>query len=347
MRHRSLTVFALALCACSNADPSFFEALRDSGRDSSEGVDGGGDAAVDTGPDGPQLVDRCGDRSAFVITETSVFDVDTRGLGAETDVSCAPSAGNDGFFAIDVQAGEYWHFHLHDASGDEVDRKPVLYLLDSGCDPRRCIQLSNQCGDSGDEHFAFLPDTGGIWYLGIDDENAGGGLYTLQAIRPDCGNGVSEHGESCDGQPGCDSKCRWVLDSGRTQEQIPNDNVTEANVISLPPAGGELEITGDIGGSAACNYPDMFAVVIADGGAALHVDIRADGASCPAAAAAPYSLALLNSAGGTRAGATIDTNGCPIIDATLPAGLYYVSVGDTRVDPERPNPYHLKFAVTP
>lgn len=335
------------LAACSNADPSFFEALRDAGGRDSEGVDAAADAEVDAGgPLGPQLVDRCGDPAAHLITETSVFQVDTRGLGAELDVTCAPSEGNDGFFAIDVQAGEYWHFHLQDDSPVGVDRKPVLYLLNSSCDPRRCIQISNQCNDGSDEHFAFIPDTGGIWYLGVDDENSGGSVYTLQAVRPDCGNAVTDHGESCDGQPGCDSRCRWVLNADANSEKIPNDNITEANVIDLPPSGA-LEITGDIGGPAACSYPDMFALVIPDGGARLEVDIRASGSTCPAAAAAPFELVLLNSAGGMRSGATVDTNGCPIIDATLAAGLYYVSVGDTRVDGDRPNPYLLGFTVTP
>lgn len=342
---RRLVASCMVLAACSNADPSFFEALRDAGRDS-EGVDASADVRVDA-PMGPQLVDRCGDSAAFLITETSVFRVDTRELAPENTVTCASSAGNDGFFAIEVEAGEYWHFHLHDESPVSAGRKPVLYLMEAGCDPRRCVQLSNQCKDGGDEHFAFIPDSSGTWYLGIDDETEGGGEYTLQAIRPQCGNGTAEHGESCDGQPGCDSRCRWVLDSDRTQEQIPNDNITEANVIDIPPAGGALEISGDIGGAAACEYPDMFAIVIPDGGARLEVEIRQDESACPAAAAAPYDLELLNSGGGMRAGSGLDDNGCPIIDATLPAGLYYVRVGDDRVDPERPQLYRLKFTVTP
>src|SRR5690606_10315396 len=101
------------------------------------------------------------------------------------------------------------------------------------CNPNACEAISDACAGNRDEHFAFIPNSDGRWYIGIDDTNPGGGKYVLDAIRPVCGDGVPDHGESCDGQEGCGPDCRWILNSSAVNERLPNDNIIEANTVDL------------------------------------------------------------------------------------------------------------------
>ncbi len=301
----------------------------------------------DTTPSGPQPVDECGDdENVFVISGTTEdLLVDTTVLNNRLSATCTgnPSNGNDGFFAIDVVPGQYWHFHLRADPTDpaSVDRDPSLYLLDN-CDPRRCEHSSDVCDGNQDEHFAFVADSPGRWYIGIDDRSTGGGRYLLDAILPQCGNGVTEHGESCDGDDGCGGDCRWVVSETAPSEQLPNDNFVEANTIELPADDGELVVRGSIGGSC---YPDLFSYVVPSGGGTFSVTAL-DGAEapCSARAQAQFDLELLSSGLDNIGGRNDPMTGCPLIGRRLDEGRYFVRVS---IDAERPEQYRLQMRFTP
>jgi hypothetical protein len=314
-------------------------------------ADGGSGVDAPTGEDVPTTeqvaVDQCGADDVMVLTETTLdILIDTTTLTAQnTQVTCAESRGNDGFLAVEVNGGEFWHFHLRTESAAS-DRNPVLYLLTDGCDTRSCVQLSDTCSANRDEHFGFIP-TGArqTWFIGIDDANEGGGRYLLDAIKPTCGNGSAEHGESCDGQEACNDDCRYMITSDSVQERIPNDNFQEANEIVLD--GNQLELRGDMGGIGDCNYPDVYTILVPDG-AQLEVVARDESSMrCMTTATAPFSLTLLNAAGTTRGGGE-DGNGCPVIDQSgLPGGRYFVRLVDQRLDRSGIFNYRLFFRLTP
>jgi len=357
-------LLALALAGCSISDPSLLDPLRnptdagpiDVDADVEETVDAGPDPEdagpppdLDSGPPDQLAQDTCNSGDLHMITETTPdIAIDTTVLTNRTTVSCADSTGNDGFFAIRVEAGEYWHFHLRTdpTDPDALTRNPTLYLLNESCNPNACAQVSRRCSSSSDEHFAFIPDSSGTWRIGVDDGNTGGGRYLLDAIRPVCGNDVPEHGESCDGQEGCNEDCRWLINDESVSERIPNDNFIEANQIELP-ASNELEVQADLGGQAGCNYPDVFRITVPDG-ARLEVLMRDGGGTpCSTGAEAPFILELLNAAGTTRGGGE-DGNGCPLIDESdLAGGSYFVQVTDDRLDFDSVQRYRLLFRITP
>lgn len=300
----------------------------------------------DTGPTGPQPVDTCGDDdNVFVISETTEdLLVDTTVLNNRLSAECTgnDSDGNDGFFAIDVVPGQFWHFHLRSDPTDptSVDRDPSLYLLDN-CDPRRCEHSSDVCDGNKDEHFAFVADSPGRWYIGVDDRSAGGGRYLLDAILPQCGNGIAEHGESCDGEDGCVA-CRWVVNEANPAEQIPNDNFVEANVIRLPADDRELVVRGSIGGSC---YPDLFSYVVPPGGGTFSVRaLDSSDSVCSARAQARFDLELLSSGLDNIGGGNDAATGCPIIETPVTEGRYFVRVS---IDAERPEAYRLQMRFTP
>lgn len=339
-----MCIVAALAASCSIVDPAYYEALQAhdagvTGDGSVANMDGGDagsvDAGVDAGGFNPIVTsERCGMTNAVIISHTGLFEIDTSGATEDVSATCGgrPTPGNDLFLAIDVSAGEYWHFHLqvHPSETNRAARNPTLYLLPASCDPRFCAQKADACMGPSDEHFAFVATTNGRWYLGIDDANAGGGRYLLNAIRPVCGNNVVEHGESCDGDTtvvDCDDSCRAVLsaEGGSTavDEHIPNDNAVEANVIAIQNPGDHLEVGGALAGMDC--YPAVFSVRVPPGGAGLRVTaLDTSDNACVSATTAPFTLELKNAAGVTRGGG-LDANGCPVVDVPgLPAGVYFV-----------------------
>ena len=188
----------LAVAGCSIVDPKHYQALR--GMDAGDTDAGGTDTGMDTGdedvpvipedaPMAPTHAETCGGADALVIASTTRnIMIDTNMMRNDTTATCVGiggvelnTIGNDAFLAIDVAAGEYWHFHLRGNPADPTTpmRNPALYLLTSGCDPRACEQSSDICTGPSDEHFAFVASSPGRWYLGIDDATAGGGWSRL------------------------------------------------------------------------------------------------------------------------------------------------------------------------
>lgn len=293
-------------------------------------------AGLDLGEDGPRVVDTCGTPDAPYIelfdTQSSIR-IDTTDLTDQIQ-SCdsRDAPGNDGFVAVNVTAGQYWHFHLRPDPAVRQDRDPFLYLLFSSgtsCDDRQCNFRSDVCQGGKDEHFAFEADQNGVWYLGIDDRMEGGGVYLLDAILPFCGNGERDHGESCDDPASdeCDSQCRNVLSEDRSSEAAPNDNAVEANVLDFP-ASNMLEISGAIGGDE-CTYPDVFAFTVPAGGATLAVRALNPETNDPCfdPTLTPYRYVLRRDDGQVRDGPETDSvTGCAVLDEDLAEGSYNLFV---------------------
>lgn len=345
----NVTVASAALLGggCFVVDTEHLDDLRNGGADA-----GMSDAQMpdeDSGTGGEQLNDACGgDIAEYIVlsaSTTTPMPVSTRGLSNRIS-SCGSrdAPGNDGFIAIQVQAGEKWHFHvIPDPSVEDNDRDPFLYLLDSRCRNTACEHSSDACVGSGDEHFAFVAPTGGTWYLGIDDRMAGGGDYLVGAYRLFCDGGEAQHGEACDGSATCNIDCREILDESRSSEQLPNDNEIEANFLEFP-ATQTLTISGDIGGGN-CTYPDVYNFSVANDSTRLVVDIlKTDGSTCDSGSLTPFDIVLRNSAGEVRASAqTNATTGCSELRVDgLDAANYFLYLEHD--EPlERLIPYRLRI----
>lgn len=323
-------------------------------------TDAGADASVDatdagppdSGPSNPAAVDDCGDPDIFVIaTTTTGIRVDTRSLSNLWAPDCSGNAalGNEGFFALDVVEGEYWHIHLQpDPSAPGFSgRDPSLYRLEV-CDVRVCDDFSDRCDGPVGEDRALVAAGTRRWFIGIDDRNPGGGQYLLDVIRPSCGANGMEHGEACDDGntidgDGCDHRCRSELTGASPSERLPNSTPVEANVL-LMPASNELIVSGDIGGSDC--LPDYFAVTVPEGASLDVTALDASELACIDATTARFNIELLNT-DLTRLGGRRDINGCPLIDETgLPAAEYLIRLVGVPGE-DRPELYAIQVLITP
>ncbi len=355
-----LACFTVLLASCSLADPDLFRALEgdggmvDTGTEDAPMVDAPGEdtGGEDAGPTGV-AVDRCGDDDVMVLVDsTPDIEIDTTSLtnrtGSLPGCGNLQVPGNEGFLAVQVGAGEEWHFHLR-PEDTTAELNPTLYLLNESCSATMCAEnlLANFCDGTGDEHFAFTFSTPGTWYIGIDDTNAGGGRYLLDAIRPVCGDDTPEHGEACDGGDGCGTDCRFMLTNESTRERGFNFNFKEANRIMLPSPDNRLIIQGDIGGFAGCAYPDVYAIDVPAGGT-LRVEQRnSDGDACTGSGAAEIDLSIRDASNNIRATSSSE-NGCAVAEETFAsAGLFFIVMEDARLDTDSALPYQLMFSVTP
>jgi cysteine-rich repeat protein len=263
------------------------------------------------------------------------------------ELSCVGGSalGNDGFFAVDMQEGEKWHFHVKVTPGTAADA--TVYVLDSGCQDSVCQRGwgLNECVAGQDEHFSFVPERDGRYYVGVDTVEEGGEPMEVLAVNPVCGNGEKEHSETCedsntDSGDRCDASCRSELDGGE-REVEPNDEPTaNANVLMLE--GGAAETGGQLGGK--CDF-DSFAFTVPDGG------------SVNAVITGGCSLDLrlqLVSPDGLRPLGTVDTSSgtCPEIVGTesfasdLDGGVYFVRLAPQRQDETSTIDYGLELQVT-
>jgi hypothetical protein len=342
----------LAVAGCSLADASRYQALPegpgvDGGTVDADGATPDPDSGMDAGPPDQLAVDGCGDDDVYVITDSEEgIRVDTRPFGSDVNSlpgSCGVSTpGNDAFFAVDVQAGEYWHFHLATASDDpdRVNRNPMVYLLNASCAETQCSRnlFADYCDQQQDEHFGFQFNESGRWYIGIDDGNAGGGVYTLGAYRPTCnGTAPAEHGESCDGEEGCTEDCRRVINEESVAEAGFSFNVQEANLIELP-ASNALTFEGDVGGFEGCAYPDVFAIDVPAG-----ANLVLEEMGCTnGAGAASIRVAIQSRTGMVRAASDPTADGCAGVSSTFATeGRFFIVVTDARVDTRIPYAYRI------
>ncbi len=341
-------LFSLSVQGCGYFDPNLYLSLRS--RDA--GIDGFVEIA-DTGPTGVVASGVCGDPATSVISATvNRIPVDTTPFHNTLAPNCSGHAalGNEGFLALDVVAGEYWHLHLQPDPADpaSASRDPSIYLLSAGCDERACAESSDSCTGPDGEHFAFVASTGGRWYIGVDDRNPGGGHYLLDVIHPSCGANGVEHGEACDDgnlddRDGCDHLCRSELSEASRSERIPNKTPVEANVL-LVPTSGQMVVEGDIGGSDC--FPDYFAVSVPDGASLDVTALDASELPCVDGVTARLSFSLLN-ADLTQVGGRRDINDCPVIAGrALAAGEYLIRL-TASADQPRPEPYRMSVRLTP
>jgi hypothetical protein len=349
-------------------------------------VDDGFYQGLEPGDSDVQLAEACGDESAVALADqTRDIHIDTTQAVNNLNSMCSSTPGNDLFIAFDVTEGEYWHFHLSTDNDfpSSAGLNPALYLLtEEPCDDRNCDYFSNRCAGTGDEHFAFVASTTGRYYLGIDDVNPGGGHYLLQALRPTCGNGTKEHGESCDdgshcadgttpcttGDPsvcqdigdgqcaprshdGCDRDCRQELPSSGGFEAESNDNLVEANVLRTDlPGQSTFIVNGAVGGPSDC-YPDVFAVFLQQGQelrvTALESYTGGVEVPCTNLTSAPVSFLLTSNDPDDSEHRRVSTEiaGCPVLTSgAFDAGEYFITV-DADAGLAEPAPYVLKFEV--
>jgi cysteine-rich repeat protein len=331
---------AVALGACDVFDPGLYRA--DGGSDA-----GSDDGGIVAGPDMTStvpflaLADRCNGELPTLSLSLQEFIVDTTGLSGDfTDLATCTGQeeqGNDGFFAIQMLAGQRWHFHVHPLSTD-VDL--ALYVVPT-CDERSCSvgNAEDECGAGRDEHMSFLAPTSGKYMVGIDSRKSGGGRFDVLAVRPICGDGMREHSESCDDGnlapgDGCDARCRSELTSAAPNEVEPNDDYTGANVVMLSAATPVVTTRGRLGGR--CDF-DMFAIDVPAGGSIAATLLDANGAACTASAP-PVLMTFILPDGHTIGGSIKGdaTTPCPVIGTQQPfanniatAGTYFVRVTPT------------------
>jgi len=348
----------LGLTGCFVVTPGHRDDVLGGGQ-SDGGQSDGGDSAVAPPVDAGNsvLVDVCGDSTAdYLVLRDSMppFIVDTTGLvNRVSSCGSASAPGNDGFLAIEVTAGDQWHFHVipDPATAGQV-RDPFLYLVlpsGSSCDTRACQHFSNSCEGTGDEHFAFIAPEDGIWYLGIDDAMAGGGVYQIEAVRLQCGDGDKVHGEACDETSAtCNNSCQQILSDTRPNEVEANDNAIEANFVEIP-AINNVTLSGTIGGDS-CTYPDVYNFRVPIEGSAVSIDIlNTDDSVCDNGSLTPFDIVLRNSAGEVRAGPTTNsTTGCAELRvAGLSAAAYFLHLEHATPIRDRVVPYKVRITVTP
>lgn len=274
---------------------------------------------------------------------------DTRTLRDDhTNVGCTgrSSPGPDGFFAVDMEAGERFHIHIRRRS---AGADPVLYVLRQICDERNCDRPFglDACRADSDEHLSILATSAGRYYVGIDSGNEEGFAGSVEVFRPTCGNGMQEHGESC--EPGvdptltCTDQCRVVL-SGAAQEHEVNDDSRMANELELGAAS--VAIGGRIG--TLCEL-DVFAFDVPAGGGSIRASLRtAAGGACPSGT--PTTALELLGADGIVVfgeGSLRSGSACPSIDETdafatnLVEGRYHLRIHAVNTEIVRPFDYSL------
>ncbi|MBL4636134.1 MAG: hypothetical protein JKY56_19900 [Kofleriaceae bacterium] len=267
----------------------------------------------------------------LLLSSAQPVRIDTRELSDQIRevVSCTgtETRGNDGFFAIDMEAGQKWHLHAS-VVGDFAN--PALYILRS-CDERTC-QIGDAidvCDDGYDEHLSFQAPVTGRYIVGLDSRNSGGERYDVLALSPVCGNGELEHSETCDDSntddgDGCDSLCRAELTTTARFEVEPNDDYSSANFLTTD----SLTVSGRLGGR--CDF-DMFAVTIPQGGSLTAQMLDQGGQPCSSLAG--FEMTLIDTIGVHVLGTgSLRVGQCPSISEDdafaqgLDAGIYYVRV---------------------
>lgn len=298
------------------------------------------------------LADACGDQLPVLESSAEFRRVSTVDLRNDFDeLSCLsdPPLGNDGFFALDLTAGERWHFHLRVT---DPATNPAMYVLPQ-CDERSCQSGDGMdlCAAGADEHLSFVATEAGRYVVGIDGREAGGAEYELLALRPTCGNGgMPEHSESCDDgntapMDGCDPACRAELRTATPEEIEPNDDRWGANVLLLDETTSSLTVEATVGGR--CDF-DNFAVRV-EGGETLTARVTSASGDACEGSAPPITLRL-SSADGNQLGEgrTMGGNPCPFFGvgddfaSGLAPGEYFIRVST----PQDEDAFDYALAVT-
>jgi len=314
----------------------------------------------DAGPPPVDLAENCLSGDPPTLDSFNQFlDVDTTSLDNDffSLSSClgTNAPGRDGFFRVEMLAGQKWHFHvqLQGTPEDPATIDPAVYVLDNACDERTCGRGDglNECGPGQDEHFSFVATASGDYFVGIDAVNPEGDAMKVLGVRPLCGDGTKEHSETCDSDadvPGrtCTDACRAQISEATPfprEETEPNDEpLANANLVLLPGGTGPLSVSGQLGGS--CNF-DSFGMEVAAGGT---VTATMTGDAC-----ADYAMrAIVRTPDGlTQLGDEVETASgtCPTItsDPVPEAGTYYVRFTTQSTTEPTALDYALELSVTP
>lgn len=341
-----LTALFPLLGACDVFDASLYQDAEDAG------VEDGGLATV-------TLADDCTGDVPFVEsagsprTTTTAFLHDT----FNTDIAActgSPEPGNDGFFKVQMTAGDKWHFHMRLT---DLGANPAVYVLRS-CDERSCSANTSldECGTGRDEHLSFRAPSTGTFIVGVDSRTAGGAAYEITVVNPICGNGGQpEHSETCDDGnqedgDGCSSECRAEVSAAAPDEVEPNDESTNANLAMTDEVSGIVVVRGNLGGR--CDF-DMWAVEVPADATLRATMLDANGDPC-VAGVTPFNIFLFQTNGFTTAGEGSPRGGneCPSFDETdsfavdLSAGRHFVRV-TTAEDVAEAVGYQLQLEVIP
>lgn len=315
----------------------------------------------------PELVDDAGvtpdATEAFELAETCLGDVpmltgdgledvfiDLNGLGDDiSDIGFCTGAdapGSDGFFGVEMQAQDNWHFHLR--TSREGNFNPAIYVLDSICDSRRCMNgdAIDICGEGRDEHLSFTAPATGTYFVGIDSRVTGGATYQLLALKTVCGNERIEHSETCDDGnelpgDGCDEHCRVELprDGTSFEEVEPNDDPPGANhLLDL-----SQPATGRLGGR--CDRDVFVFEVVSESNLEVSLGGLAGVACAEGTPLIELDLWASNGVSRVATGTSADGEFCPTLSVSgLAAGTYYVSV--LTDEAERPFDYSVDVDVS-
>jgi len=273
--------------------------------------------------------DRCLGIGPLMSSSSIALDIDTSNFKGDFSevVACVGHdlPGNDGFVALEMTGGDKWHVHVNPVT---PDFDPAVYILAS-CDERACSRVTaiDECGPGKSEHLSFLAPQTGTYFVGIDSAVRGGGVSSVLIFRPTCGNGTTEHSETCDDNnqmsgDGCDSLCRKEFTAPAITELEPNDDPRAANVLAV--AGRSMTAMGMV--ATRCDH-DMYSVTLPQAGS-IKATISATTVACGVEGAA-ISLALIGADGLTAVTGvtTAVVSDCPALEAKgLAPGEYFVMV---------------------
>lgn len=320
--------------------------------------DSEGESDGETNADAPEVADMCIGQELPVFSESTSFSLDLSsftsfGLGYPKCVE-KQYQGPDAFFILDAKEGDRWNIT---ATPQDVEQDVSIVVLDGDCSPSSCHSVRDRCGSGFDEEFALAAAADARYIVSIDglDRDVGGNV-SLTLSKSRCGNGEVEPGETCDGGPDCDALCRRQVAAGTVAEGEPNDIFTGVDMIGVPNEGGQVRVTGVVGGP--CDE-DHYAFIVPDGGSASVHMYAPGGGPCPddtpeielplvdfLAAGGPVPI------GAGKKDAT--SGGCPFFEASgedpdfdfarnLPASEYHLVIN--AFETEAAIPYEIVFDI--
>jgi cysteine-rich repeat protein len=338
-RARPLYWLLLALHGCDEFDPDLYRQAELSVRESADACREASAPMIESSPDFMKL---------------DLATLDDSWQVANCAEGLAP--GNDGFFAVDMEQGQKFHFHVN--ALDAID--PVLYVVDS-CDERVCQPLNAASCPGSKEHLSFLAPRDGRYYVGVDSADPGGGHVELLAISPVCGDGEKQHSEACDDSnladgDGCDARCRLEIAEANHVAIEPNDDLPGANVLTVGELPATLRVSGVLEG--ACD-PEVFTFSVPRAAEAAVRVLGPTGEVCSELGELRMELQLLSGLISVAQGQPTEDNACPSLspyamrprdDDSQPVwaeDTYHVKLAGRGPQDAAPFEYTLEIEIAP
>ncbi|MCA9706483.1 MAG: hypothetical protein KDK70_11590 [Myxococcales bacterium] len=191
----------------------------------------------------------------------------------------------------------------------------------------------DRCGPGLGEEITLVADQARTYLVAVETAGDAGTEAEVVALRAQCGDGVTDHGEACDdgnlaGDDGCDPQCRVELRAATSQESEPNNWHTEANVLAA--SESTRRVAGTLGGP--CDT-DHYIVTVPEGTTLSAVMTNGGEQPCTTGDAIEMTL-VQGSTSTVRGMGTAGRLGgtCPSLEAgdgfndELPAGEYHLTV---------------------